>query len=388
MNARVIVGRAFGVISGIALIGFLLIIPFPFLLILLFVTLWHPEGSPVSVALLSVPCLLLGLFAGGLPAIALARFALRVWPLNESGTPRKRCVRWQRFVAYSVTVLLGLAILGGLIGPGLKVYGMYTLPLITGWTAWGTAIAGGAMLSSWAHAHPKYFRVRPFILYLRRFSSFADRTVIAEILRAAPRRVPVVFIASPEDRPGNWDLFVWSFSGMRLTDPRATIPVQFRTPNLCWEEAVGRLISEAAFVVVDVTEVSESLETEARLVAQHASPERVLWLRGPRSVACGEESDLPIDPEHVLVYRRRWAVWGLVGKLAAFGFFGYLCYLILGVTYWHNQFTLASILGLIFFLCASLVLGALMVFRPSIDRAAREGLRRMLGLASSGSPSY
>jgi hypothetical protein len=58
------------------------------------------------------------------------------------------------------------------------------------------------------HYKRRAFLERPFVLFLRRFSTFSDRAVVAVILRQAAYNVPVVFLTPTLSRPGDWDLFL------------------------------------------------------------------------------------------------------------------------------------------------------------------------------------
>jgi hypothetical protein len=84
---------------------------------------------------------------------------------------------------------------------------------------WGTVLVGIVGLFGWAHYRAKRALNRPFALFLHRFSTFADRSLIVDVIKSVPRDVPVVLIASRDDHAGNWDPFIWAFAGLQLTRP-------------------------------------------------------------------------------------------------------------------------------------------------------------------------
>ena len=155
---------------------------------------------------------------------------------------------------------------------------------------------------------------RRFILFLRRFSSFADRTIVGEVIRAAPRGVPVVFIASPGDHLANWDPFTWAFAGFRLIRPRANLPVQIRTSEADWREVVETCIGRAACVAVEVSVSSVSVEEELEMVRKHGDLGRVVALSGARA-----GSDHPWTSDHsslgMVRYEPRFNAFLVLGKV-------------------------------------------------------------------------
>ena len=78
------------------------------------------------------------------------------------------------------------------------------------------------------HRKPRRLLDRPFVLFLRRFSTFADRAVIAMVLRQAPSGMPVVFLTPTRSQPGDWDPFVVGFAGMKLWHPFRSVPIVLR----------------------------------------------------------------------------------------------------------------------------------------------------------------
>jgi hypothetical protein len=389
------VGNGFAVLSGLTLLVLLLTIPVVATLPWLFSTERLQDLSAASFLLVFALSVTYGAATGLVPAVALARFALRIWPLDASEMPRRGCVAWQRRLGYAVVLFFLLDAIGiiwmrlameGYFSPGEPAEGRgFVFLFASTWAGWGMTIAGAAALSSWAHSHPGYFRRRPFILYLRRFSGFADRTIVAEVLKAAPPGVPVVFIASPQSVARNWDPFVWAFAGLRLRHPLLSLPVQLRTSDEEWEKTIASLAAKAAMVVMDVTERSPSVEREAGIVAQQVQAERVICLADRRA-------RLPSQAEHAtpsqiagggsVLYERRWAWFPLAMKMGLFAFVAYGIFFgtlaLPKLAKGQNEITVTLLFALIALIGLWLLVAAVLLLRPSIDQQARQTLRKRL----------
>jgi hypothetical protein len=58
-----------------------------------------------------------------------------------------------------------------------------------------------------------------YVLFLRRFSTFADRAVMSVIMRASPPGVPVVVLTPTSSRRGDWDPYMVCVAGLKLRHP-------------------------------------------------------------------------------------------------------------------------------------------------------------------------
>lgn len=392
------VSKAFAATSGLTLLVLLFTIP-----IVASVPWW---AAGVRLQDLSLPAFFVvlslsiayGCATGFIPAIALARFALRIWPLDASEVPRRHCIVWQRRLGYSagIGVVLSEAVslvMEGYFSPGASAEGRAIIWYIGSVTCGvGVTIGGAAAISSWAHSHPGYFRRQTFLVYLRRFSGFADRTIIAEVLKAAPCGSPVVFIASPQSAARNWDPFVWAFAGLRLRRPLRSLPVQLRTSDAEWEQAIATLAAEAGMVVMDITERSASVEKEIDMVAGYVQPERVLYLTNRRPMLPAQEK--PATPPQIaggghLVYERRWAWFPLVMKIGLFALVGYEVFVwtlaLPKMASGQNEINVTLLFALIAIMGLWLLVAAVLLLRPSIDGQARQILQQRL--AQGATPS-
>jgi hypothetical protein len=137
---------------------------------------------------------------------------------------------------------------------------LMSLPLIVLW-----AIAATGLLMR-HHGRRRTFLDQPFVLFLRRFSTFSDRAVVALILRQAAYNVPVVFLTPTLSRPGDWDPFLVSFAGLKLLHPWQSAPIVIRARDDAWQEAADELIRRAQTILLDVSETSGALRAEAEML--------------------------------------------------------------------------------------------------------------------------
>jgi len=128
---------------------------------------------------------------------------------------------------------------------------------------WAIGAVGPLILR---HPKPRAFLYRPFVLFLRRFSTFADRTVVALILRQSRAGVPVVFLTPTHSRPRDWDPFLVGFAGLRLLHPLRSVPMVLRARDDDWQPVADELIDRAQTILVDISEGSAALGTEAEMI--------------------------------------------------------------------------------------------------------------------------
>ncbi len=130
---------------------------------------------------------------------------------------------------------------------------------------WATGAVGPLVLR---HRRRRAFLDRPFVLFLRRFSTFSDRTVIALILRQAKAGVPIVFLTPTRSRPKDWDPFIVGFAGLKLMHPLSSVPMVLRARDDDWQRVADELIRRAQTILVDTSEGSGAIQTEAEMIAK------------------------------------------------------------------------------------------------------------------------
>jgi len=206
--------------------------------------------------------------------VALARFLLRALPPPFSERAHRGWFDTIGVIALSA-VFIGLIVLG--------VYEFLLASLIdaptpillneTGLASIGVSALLAALYTSCAigplilrHWKPRTFLDRPFVLFLRRFSTFSDRAVIHLVLKQAASGVPVVFLTPRLSRPGDWDPFVVGFAGLKLLHPWQSMPIILRASDDDWQRAAEELIRRARTILLDTSETSSAMRTEAEMI--------------------------------------------------------------------------------------------------------------------------
>jgi hypothetical protein len=223
---------------------------------------YHLSDSGSSMAIYIASSTILGL----LFAIAFSGYLLRLFPLQALGSPAAAYL-WS-FVACSVS---------GMIFPfAAWVWeGKWRLGLQNGlflWFAW-------FLYLWWNTARERNLR-RPFVLFLRRFGSFADLSVMLSVLRKAPCGYPVVMLVGENDPDvGVWDPISLVSFGFRAIIPLAGRPL-FLNGGKRWKEVFESLAYRSAAVVLDATDLEESehLRWELQSIAQCKSAVSVILL--------------------------------------------------------------------------------------------------------------
>jgi hypothetical protein len=225
------------------------------------------------------------------------------------------------------------------------------------------------------HLKPLAFLQRPYVLFLRRFSKFSDRTVINLVLRETPASKPVVFLVAPHSRVGDWNPFLVGFAGMKLLHPLRSVPLCVKTKNAEWEEVIQTLIQQAQFVVVDISEKSSAIEAELEMIERAGGWQKTIVLEEvSKSAVVGTIGSLGLQTIH---YRKSW-IRGIPRMI-----FGYLAMhvsilplLILIVqsidTAWIRIPCLLLGISLLGWLYISFFV------RPSIDRNSKISLKKLL----------
>jgi hypothetical protein len=198
--------------------------------------------------------------------VASGRFLLRALPpamSDQGGRGRSRAV------VLSAAAFVSLYIFGVLLlwrasapandGMVLVVMIVISFPFLL----WAIAALGVLIRH---HFRRRAFLERPFVLFLRRFSTFSDRAVVAVILRQAAYNVPVVFLTPTLSRPADWDLFLVGFAGLKWLHPWQSAPIVIRARDDAWQETAEELIRRAQTILLDASETSGALRAEAEML--------------------------------------------------------------------------------------------------------------------------
>lgn len=105
-----------------------------------------------------------------------------------------------------------------------------------------------------------------FVLILRRFSTFSDRSLISAILQKIDKRVSKVYIIPYYSKPKDWDPFLIGFAGLKWSNPIRSIPVYLSADNNDWQTAAKELIKQSKKIFIDITDLSLSVQTEIKII--------------------------------------------------------------------------------------------------------------------------
>ena len=232
---------------------------------------------------------LLQCVVGFYASFPLARLVGRIFPPKVGGTPRWGLVLAGLGIAVGFFLSLGtpsvLRELFVMAAPMLVMAGC-----VLTWTIVWQTRTGTRALS-------------PYILFLRRFSSFADRSVLSALLSSLPPGLRTVFLAPHSEAIANFSPVVIAFSGIRLRRPFRSCPISLSARDVEWEDEIEDLVRASSCVVVDASEDSPAMRREVALVRRLLPADRVLWLSdlaATHPVAQTGASD------RVVHYRRSW----------------------------------------------------------------------------------
>jgi hypothetical protein len=327
---------------------------------------------------------LFGLWSG----VACGRFLLRALPPVVS-EQRSAGQLWvialctaMMIAIYLISALFVVSLL--LVAPSLKasnpdqvadlfaeqIFG--AIPVAMLWTT------GAVGLLIRRHRKPRAFLGRPFVLFLRRFSSFSDRTIVSLILRQASSRVPVVFFTPRRSRPRDWDPFLVGFSGLKLLHPWRSAPIVICVPDADWTGAAHELVCQARTILLDVSETTDSLRTESEMIERAGRwPDSVCLRLKAFAAPTGSVPTGSFGDVRTIEYTKSW-MRALPRMLM-----GFLVVLFAAVVLFSAVMVLLP-MGFAIFIADVGVLGAAVTFyysafvRPAVNRRAKIALRSLL----------
>ncbi len=194
---------------------------------------------------------------------ALLRIVLRAYPIRDDR--RRAPTFWILHAASCVTIVSQIALIfadnrrlswGGWFAIGVNIWIWHQAAEIAG----QLHQSGGAA---------------PFAVFLRRFGSFADRSLLAGVLQALGTNLWLAVLVDPKGSGGTFDPFVIAFSGLGRR-PNGSCFQQADYSD--WEEPISRLIASAGLIVFDATNWSKSLQLEADLITRANAWSKVVVL--------------------------------------------------------------------------------------------------------------
>jgi hypothetical protein len=148
------------------------------------------------------------------------------------------------------------------------------------------------------------FLYQPFVLFLRRFSTFSDRAVSMLVLRETPARMPVVFLTAVHSHARDWNPFVVGLAGLKLRHPFRSAPVVLRASDEHWQPVAAQLIDAAAMIVIDLSDQSDAMRNEIAMIEAGARWSSSICLRLSRSE--GAPAWMASLQQPVITYTKSW----------------------------------------------------------------------------------
>jgi hypothetical protein len=169
-----------------------------------------------------------------------------------------------------------------------------------------------------------------FILFLRKFSSRSDYSILSGLLTGCPDSATLA-ILNPKPQvgvgeDGSWDPIAIGFEGCKLLHPLRSMPMHFAANNKEWEDAVFTLMQKAMCVVIDVSESTPSVVREETLITSLDLWQRTVVLKDRKCQnGSGESAEAFNDiTSNELEYDLSWtralprAVLGMLLAMLAF----------------------------------------------------------------------
>ena len=227
--------------------------------------------------------------------VAFARFILRLIPLRLSGGDRiRQCLR--------------LLILAGCLTPLALLY-LFLVP--TAQLALGVSVAVwlACVLTPLYSAYRKLKRLYQgrFVVFLRKFSTFADRAVIGLVFSQVPPDKSIVVLTPNRSQRGDWNPYLVGFAGIKFRSPVRSMPIVLRAPDSDWETPANSLIDKAHLIVLDVSQGSAAIQKEMMMIENSARWHDAICLKDESAVANPAWNDFILAKAGWLVqYKRNW----------------------------------------------------------------------------------
>jgi uncharacterized RDD family membrane protein YckC len=218
---------------------------------------------------------------------------------------------------------------------------------------------------------------KPYILFLRRFSSFSDRFLLNALLASHPKNCRMAFLTPVDESLLNLSPWVVAFSGASFRHPIFGSPLSLRARSIEWEDRIEDLIRAAACVVIDPSFPSPGIDREVEIVLATKSPENVLWLMDEN--AASQQLPSGVDPLQVVRYRQSWltAAPRIILQLLALTFAGLFIAISLESSLRASTSLSSWIAWGIF--AFSFALWTPVILRPSMRHSDKKYIKKSLG---------
>lgn len=229
------------------------------------------------------------------------------------------------------------------------------------------------------HLKPLSFLNKPYVLFLRRFSKFSDRTVTSLVLRQTTPDKPITFLVPTQSRAGDWNPFLVGFAGMKLLHPFRSVPIIVKSKITEWEQAMQALIEGAQFVIIDISETSDAIDTELEMINQAGCWQKAILLKTVSANTADRcEQKLGSQATQIVYYRKSWprAIPRMIFGFFALAFAG--AFVVAAIDGALKNGPIVNLFSVLFGILGFVFIYVPFFVRPSIDRAAKLSLKRIL----------
>jgi hypothetical protein len=154
---------------------------------------------------------------------------------------------------------------------------------------------------------------QPFVLFLRKFSSRSDYSILSGVLTSCPG-LAALAVLHPKPQvgvgeDGSWDPLAIGFEGLKLRHPLRSMPLYFAADNKEWENAVSTLMRSASCMIIDVSDATRAVERESTLISSLGLWQRTVMLQERKSQSPTGKSPVAFIGivSNALEYDLRWA---------------------------------------------------------------------------------
>jgi len=123
-----------------------------------------------------------------------------------------------------------------------------------------------------------------YYLFLRRFASRSEFDFFPLVSKSMPRKERLIMLIEHGLKIDAWNIFAISFG--RLTSPHLIPTLYLQSNDEQWIKYANILIDRAEVVIFDVTELSDSIETEILIIKEKGREYDVIWLTSNSSESC------------------------------------------------------------------------------------------------------
>lgn len=108
-----------------------------------------------------------------------------------------------------------------------------------------------------------------YILYLRSFSGFSDRSAIIDIAKSLKNIYPLLFVIPINNKIRDWDPYIVSFIPFSFFNPYKNAPIYIATKTDSWKENINEMIKKSKYIILDISEITESIIYEMSLINEN-----------------------------------------------------------------------------------------------------------------------